>query len=109
MCWDTHSEEELLKRHFSSEDSLRQYRKSKASGGDYPPPISCIGRSGKPWACFRAYRNNGRFVLKEIRIPTQEILHAYREDGRLKLHFVQSDDEFLEEEDETDENYDDED
>ncbi|KAK7263413.1 hypothetical protein RJT34_31002 [Clitoria ternatea] len=69
---------------------------------EYPPPISCIGRkSGKPWVSFMPYRYNGRFVLKEIRVPTQEFLHAHREDGRLKLHFVHSDDEeFLEEEEE---------
>lgn len=59
----------------------------------FPPPISCIGRSGKPWVWFKSYREDGRFILKEIRIPTQEFLHACREDGRLQLRFVQSDDE----------------
>ncbi|XP_057806945.1 uncharacterized protein LOC131021693 [Salvia miltiorrhiza] len=58
----------------------------------FPPPISCIGRSGKPWVCFKAYREDGRFILKEIRIPTQEFLHACRHDGRLQLRFVHSDD-----------------
>lgn len=70
---------------------------------EFPPPISCIGRTGKPWVCFKSYRNNGRFILKEVRIPTQEFLHACREDGRLKLQFIQSDDETIEEDDEEEE------
>ncbi|KZV30541.1 hypothetical protein F511_05691 [Dorcoceras hygrometricum] len=67
--------------------------------GEFPPPISCIGRSGQPGVCFKSYRQDGRFILKEIRIPTQEVLHACRENGRLKLQFIQSDDEILEEDD----------
>ncbi|TKY67058.1 FANTASTIC FOUR 3 [Spatholobus suberectus] len=73
------------------------------SGVEYPPPISCIGRSGKPWVSFVSYRDSGRFVLKQIRTPIQEFLRADREDGRLKFHFVQTEDEeFLEEEKEGD-------
>ncbi|OMP02481.1 hypothetical protein CCACVL1_02793 [Corchorus capsularis] len=85
-------------------------RKSRTSngGGGFPPPISCIGKSGKPWVCFKSYRQDGRFVLKEVRIPTQEFLHACREDGRLKLHFVQPNDEILEEDEEFDEEEEDE-
>ncbi|KAL1557608.1 protein FANTASTIC FOUR 1-like [Salvia divinorum] len=66
---------------------------ARASRAAFPPPISSIGRSGKPWVWFKSYREDGRFILKEIRIPTQEFLHACREDGRLQLRFVQSDDE----------------
>ncbi|KAG6678832.1 hypothetical protein I3842_14G101700 [Carya illinoinensis] len=80
-----------------------EFRRSKISVGAFPPPISCISRSGKPQVCFKSYRQDGRFVLKEIRIPTHEFLHACREDGRLKLHFVQPNDEILEEEDEEEE------
>ncbi|XP_010912304.1 uncharacterized protein [Elaeis guineensis] len=58
------------------------------SGGGFPPPISSIGKSGKPWISFRSYREDGRFVLREIRIPTHEFLQASREDGRLKLHML---------------------
>ncbi|CAL1367203.1 unnamed protein product [Linum trigynum] len=76
-------------------------RRSSRSFGDrgvsFPPPISCIGKTGKPWVCFKSYREDGRFVLKEVRIPTQELLHACREDGRLKLQFVQPDNEIIEE------------
>ncbi|KAK4440601.1 hypothetical protein Salat_0395000 [Sesamum alatum] len=75
-------------------------KKSGTSRGVFPPPISSIGQSGKPWVCFKSYREDGRFILKEVRIPTQEFLHACREDGRLKLQFIQSDDEALDDEDE---------
>ncbi|KAK4396728.1 hypothetical protein Sango_1509400 [Sesamum angolense] len=45
-----------------------------------------------------SFREDGRFILKEIRIPTQELLHACRENGHLKLQFIQPDDEASEEE-----------
>ncbi|XP_009774952.1 protein FANTASTIC FOUR 1-like [Nicotiana sylvestris] len=86
------------------EYSKRYSRTNK--GSLLPPPISCIGGSGKPWVCFKSYREDGRFILKEIRIPEWEFLHACREDGRLKLQYIQSDDEILEE-DEDEEEYDD--
>jgi len=74
---------------------LRTSRVSNADGVEYiyPPPIPCMGS-------FVSYRDNGRFVLKEIRTPSQEFLRAHREDGRLKLHIVQldEDEEFMEEE-----------
>ncbi|KAF3439422.1 hypothetical protein FNV43_RR17700 [Rhamnella rubrinervis] len=83
----------------------RSSSSSSSSSRIFPPPISCISKNGKPWVCFKSYRHDGRFVLKEIRIPTQEFLHACREDGRLKLHFVHPNlDE--EDDDENDEEYD---
>ncbi|KAK7272233.1 hypothetical protein RJT34_28709 [Clitoria ternatea] len=100
-CWEAYNEKEGVKKDVTLEGEY--CRRSRVSVGEYPPPISCIGRSGKPWVCFKSYRSNGRFVLKEIRIPTQEFLHACREDGRLKLHFVHNDDEFIEEEEEEEE------
>lgn len=85
----------------SPSDSLSgEFRRSRTNGGGFPPPISSIGKSGTPWVWFKSYREDGRFVLKEIRMPAQEILHASREDGRLKLQFVQPNDEILEEDDE---------
>lgn len=57
---------------------------------EFPSPITTIG---KRWMSFKSHRRDGRFILKEIRVPNQEVLHASREDGRLKLKFVQSDDE----------------
>ncbi|KAL0437038.1 UNVERIFIED_CONTAM: hypothetical protein Sradi_0411700 [Sesamum radiatum] len=75
-----------------------EHKRSRMSLGAFPPPISCIGQCGKPWVCLKSFREDGRFILKEIRIPTQELLHACRKNGRLKLQFIQPDDEASEEE-----------
>uniref|UniRef100_A0ACD5ZGH3 Uncharacterized protein n=1 Tax=Avena sativa TaxID=4498 RepID=A0ACD5ZGH3_AVESA len=66
---------------------------ARASGGGrvFPPPISVIGAAGKPWQYLRAHRGDGRLVLREVRIPSRELLQACREDGRLKLHFARQD------------------
>ncbi|XVF05155.1 hypothetical protein REPUB_Repub05bG0147400 [Reevesia pubescens] len=88
----------------NKENWYGELKRSRApSVGAFPPPISCIGQSGKPWVCFKSYRQDGRFVLKEVRIPTQEFLHACREDGRLKLHFVHPNEEIFEEAEEFEE------
>uniref|UniRef100_A0A0E0K0N4 FAF domain-containing protein n=1 Tax=Oryza punctata TaxID=4537 RepID=A0A0E0K0N4_ORYPU len=59
----------------------------------FPPPISVIGAGGKPWLYLRAHRGDGRLVLREVRIPSRELLHACREDGRFKLHFAHPDEQ----------------
>lgn len=64
-------------------------KRSRIKRREIPPPISSIGRQ----VCFESYRFNGRLILREVRIQNQELLHAYREDGRLKLQFVQYDDD----------------
>ncbi|XP_068662030.1 protein FANTASTIC FOUR 3-like [Aristolochia californica] len=69
------------------------FKVSKTGGSFPPPPLTCIGKMGKPWTQLRSYRQDGRFVLREIKIPTLEIMRACREDGRLKLHLVQPDEE----------------
>ncbi|KAI6685329.1 hypothetical protein NL676_031242 [Syzygium grande] len=77
---------------------LREFRRSRSIGSGFPPPISSLSMNGKPWVCFKSYRNDGRFVLKEIRLPTQEFLHASREGGRLTLQFVHPGDEMEQDE-----------
>ncbi|KAJ0020971.1 hypothetical protein Pint_31874 [Pistacia integerrima] len=98
--WQTQQERVSIAKHSPTENLCTEFRRSKTCGGAFPPPISCIGKSGKPWVCFKSYRHDGRFVLKEIRMPSQEFLHACREDGRLKLQFVQPNDDILELEEE---------
>ncbi|CAI9785863.1 unnamed protein product [Fraxinus pennsylvanica] len=100
-----HQEErKSFTRKTQTESHWSEYSKrSRTSRGSFPPPISCIGRSGKPWVCFKSYREDGRFILKEIRIPTQEFMYACRENGRLKLQFIHSDEEILEDNEEEDE------
>ncbi|XP_052193352.1 protein FANTASTIC FOUR 3-like [Diospyros lotus] len=85
------------------ENLSTELRRTRTGGAEFPPPISCIGKSGKPWVCFKSYRQDGRFLLKEIRIPTQDCLQARREDGRLKLQFLQPEDEIPEEEEDENE------
>uniref|UniRef100_A0ACD5YTU8 Uncharacterized protein n=1 Tax=Avena sativa TaxID=4498 RepID=A0ACD5YTU8_AVESA len=70
---------------------------ARASGGRrvFPPPISVIGAAGKPWQYLRAHRGDGRLVLREVRIPSRELLQACREDGRLKLHFARQDQQLV--------------
>uniref|UniRef100_A0A2P2PLR5 FAF domain-containing protein n=1 Tax=Rhizophora mucronata TaxID=61149 RepID=A0A2P2PLR5_RHIMU len=82
-----------IERHSMLENISRESRRSISRGRAIPPPISCIGKSGRPGVYFQSYRQDGRFVLREVRIPTQELLHACREDGRLKLQFIQPNDE----------------
>ncbi|KAK3144832.1 hypothetical protein QOZ80_4AG0318460 [Eleusine coracana subsp. coracana] len=55
------------------------------SGRSFPPPISVIGRSGRPWLRLRASWEGGRLVLREMRLPSQELLQPCKEDGRFKL------------------------
>lgn len=62
----------------------------------FPPPISVIGAGGKPWLYLRAHRGDGRLVLREVRIPSRELLHGRREDGRFKLHFAHPDEQLQE-------------
>lgn len=55
------------------------------SGRAFPPPISVIGKGGRPWLRLRAHREGGRLVLREMRLPSQELLQPCKEDGRFKL------------------------
>ncbi|XP_057484647.1 protein FANTASTIC FOUR 4 [Actinidia eriantha] len=99
--WKSQLERISIRKSTTSENLTGELRRPRTStGGGFPPPISCIGESGKPWVCFKSYRQDGRFVLKEIRVPTREFLHARRENGCLKLQFFQPEDEILEEEEE---------
>lgn len=59
----------------------------------FPPPLSTIGRGVKPWVCLKSFKKDGRFVLKKIRVPTQQCLQATRENGRLMLHLAQEEDD----------------
>ncbi|KAF8050582.1 hypothetical protein N665_1937s0011 [Sinapis alba] len=60
-------------------------RREKERRREYPPAMTRMS--------FKTYREEGRLVLEEVRIPRREFLRARREDGRLKLKLVQSEDE----------------
>ncbi|CAN6238318.1 unnamed protein product [Urochloa humidicola] len=71
----------------------RQHRdgddeQGRAKPKPFPPPISVIGAGGKPWLYLRHHREGGRLVLREVRIPTRELLQARREGGRFTLQFA---------------------
>ncbi|KAL8094319.1 hypothetical protein AgCh_036012 [Apium graveolens] len=87
----------------SSSEYLSGMR-SRITGGELPPPISRIGRTGKPAVSFTSFRQNGRFVLKEVKLPVQESLHACRQDGRLKLQYIKSDEDIIQENKDKEEN-----
>ncbi|TVU01756.1 hypothetical protein EJB05_52750, partial [Eragrostis curvula] len=70
--------------HLADDDGHRQDVVTR-SGRAFPPPISVIGRSGRPWLQLRAQREGGRLVLREMRLPSQELLQPCKEDGRFKL------------------------
>lgn len=52
---------------------------------EYPPAMTRMS--------FKTYREEGRLVLEEVRIPRREFLRASREDGRLRLKLVQPEEE----------------
>lgn len=68
----------------------------------FPPPISSLNQNGQPNFYLRPVRKDGRLELTEVRIHRPEILRAYREDGRLRLHLISHDEqeECIEEEQE---------
>ncbi|KAJ3671364.1 hypothetical protein LUZ60_007443 [Juncus effusus] len=94
---------ELERRELKFSSDCNNNNVKSKSTKEFPPPISSIGKAGKPAVCFKAYREEGRFVLREIRIPTHEYLRASRRDGRLKLRFICPDEEIVEGEEEEDE------
>ncbi|KAF2287959.1 hypothetical protein GH714_003513 [Hevea brasiliensis] len=64
----------------------------------FPPPISSLDHNGHPCFFLRPIRKDGRLELTEVRIDRPEILRAYREHGRLRLHLVRDEDSDINEE-----------
>ncbi|CAO2046024.1 unnamed protein product [Urochloa humidicola] len=77
------------KRQHRDGDGEDPGRARGARPAPFPPPISVIGAGGKPWLYLRHHREGGRLVLREVRIPTRELLQARREGGRFTLQFAQ--------------------
>ncbi|XP_052180497.1 uncharacterized protein LOC127793801 [Diospyros lotus] len=67
----------------------------------FPPPISSLDHNGRPTFLLRSVRRDGRLELAGVKIERPEILHASREDGRLRLHLIRE--AYEEEEEETEE------
>lgn len=59
----------------------------------FPPPLPSIARNSQAGIFMRSFKKDGRFVLQEVKkLPSQEVLHAWRGDGRLKLQLIPKDD-----------------
>ncbi|XP_068653047.1 protein FAF-like, chloroplastic [Aristolochia californica] len=54
----------------------------------FPPPLSSISRPDGPRIHMRPHRKDGRLVLEAVPLPTQNCLHAERQDGRLLLTLI---------------------
>ncbi|CAN6840650.1 hypothetical protein Bca4012_048373 [Brassica carinata] len=93
---DDHESEVMKgKDNGSSNEECGPWRKERR---EYPPAMTRMS--------FKTYREEGRFVLEEVRIPKREFLLASREDGRLKLKLVQPEDEDEDEDEDQEENKD---
>ncbi|KAM1038837.1 hypothetical protein ACFX13_034189 [Malus domestica] len=64
----------------------------------FPPPLSSLNQNGHPRYYLRPERKDGRLELTEVRIYRPEILRAYREGGRLRLHLISHEPHIQEEE-----------
>ncbi|PQQ11508.1 uncharacterized protein Pyn_34662 [Prunus yedoensis var. nudiflora] len=86
--------------------SMRRVSKWKRTGEKreeakkFPPPLSSLNQNGQPRYYLRPVRKDGRLELTEVRIYRPEILRAYRQDGRLRLHIVTHEPDLQEEEEE---------
>ncbi|VVA12763.1 Hypothetical predicted protein [Prunus dulcis] len=84
--------------------SMRRVSKWKRTGEKraeakkFPPPLSSLNQNGQPRYFLRPVRKDGRLELTEVRIYRPEILRAYRQDGRLRLHLVTHEPDLQEEE-----------
>ncbi|KAL1188145.1 Protein FANTASTIC FOUR 3 [Cardamine amara subsp. amara] len=57
---------------------------------EFPPPLSSLNGRGKRSFYLKPVRKDGRLELTQVMIDRPEIFHASREDGRLRLHLVDS-------------------
>jgi len=91
------------------EEVFRRRKTVRAEGRGkvrtFPPPLSSLNRNGKPSFYLRPVRKDGRLELTEVRIERAEILHAWRENGRLTLRLVSDleEEEMMEEEEDEEE------
>ncbi|KAG0478663.1 hypothetical protein HPP92_013382 [Vanilla planifolia] len=78
-------------------DARRRVARGSRGGTAFPPPITTIGSGGKPRVTLKSCREDGRFVLREVRVPMQRQLQATRENGRLTMRVMRQENEEEEE------------
>ncbi|KAE8773320.1 protein FAF-like, chloroplastic [Hordeum vulgare] len=87
-------QEEEEEEEATGELTLRevQYHRARPQRA-FPPPLPSMSRRGGddagPCLRVRPHRRNGRLVLEAVAAKHQGYLHAQRQDGRLKLCFVE--------------------
>nr|UYQ90706.1 FANTASTIC FOUR-like protein [Ginkgo biloba] len=68
-------------------------RCSRATPATFPPPLSSMDPNGHPHVFLKPLRRDGRFLLQEVKVVRNEVLRAWRQDGRLRLQLVRHDDD----------------
>ncbi|KAI8555788.1 hypothetical protein RHMOL_Rhmol05G0201400 [Rhododendron molle] len=63
-------------------------RRDEVEARKFPPPLSSLNPDGRPGFFLRPVRRDGRLELTEVKIDRTEVLHASRQDGRLRLDMV---------------------
>uniref|UniRef100_A0A7N0U7I4 FAF domain-containing protein n=1 Tax=Kalanchoe fedtschenkoi TaxID=63787 RepID=A0A7N0U7I4_KALFE len=87
--WQNSTQTGIVKQSRLETAAKQETMRFRTSRGTFPPPLTSMGnQAGTHWVRFKSCRQDGRFILIEERIPRPEILHACREVGRLRLHFV---------------------
>ncbi|MQL70008.1 hypothetical protein Taro_002311, partial [Colocasia esculenta] len=56
----------------------------------FPPPLPSLSRRDGPCLSMRPHRRDGRLVVEAVSVPSQNYLHARRQDGRLLLSLVET-------------------
>lgn len=68
--------------------SRRKREHVKREVKKFPPPLSSLNQNGKPTFFLRPVRRDGKLDLLGVKIGQSEIFRASRQDGRLRLQFV---------------------
>ncbi|XP_016494373.1 protein FAF-like, chloroplastic [Nicotiana tabacum] len=81
-CYSQSSEElRVVKYNYS--------KKSSSFPKSFPPPIPSLANGeNKPSLHMQSRRENGRLILEAISVPSRNLFHAHRHDGRLLLTFI---------------------
>ncbi|KAH9296827.1 hypothetical protein KI387_028509 [Taxus chinensis] len=57
-------------------------------GTRFPPPLPSLAGTGKASVFLKPLRKDGRFLLQEVEVTRHELMHAWRQDGRLRLQLI---------------------
>ncbi|MED6169256.1 hypothetical protein PIB30_019726 [Stylosanthes scabra] len=88
IVYDHQQEQEIIHNNNMNRKERRRGGRKAASVRSFPPPLTSLTRNGQPSFFLRPVRKDGRLELTQVRIQRQDILHAWRQDGRLRLHLI---------------------